>query len=132
MQGGVFRQRYWSCASEPESGRGRSKVSAGRWHTWSVVGRNRFWFRMPASASWTGGGLRLDSLGVEKYISGIRNLSRGSFDEESATKSNVAYDRARRDIVTGVIAANEALDETALGAVRAGAYADPRGPQAAP
>ena len=34
----------------------------------------------------------------------------------SATKSNVAYDRARRDIVTGVIAANEALDETALGA----------------
>ncbi len=33
----------------------------------------------------------------------------------SATKSNVAYDRARRDIVTGVIAANEAIDETALG-----------------
>jgi DNA-binding GntR family transcriptional regulator len=33
----------------------------------------------------------------------------------SATKSNVAYDRARRDIVTGVIAANEAIDEVALG-----------------
>lgn len=33
----------------------------------------------------------------------------------AATKSNVAYDRARRDIVTGVIAANEAIDETALG-----------------
>ena len=33
----------------------------------------------------------------------------------SATKSNVAYDRARRDIVTGVIVANEAIDETALG-----------------
>jgi len=33
----------------------------------------------------------------------------------SATKSNVAYDQARRDIVTGVIVANEAIDETALG-----------------
>jgi len=33
----------------------------------------------------------------------------------AATKSNVAYDRVRRDIVTGVIAANEAIDETALG-----------------
>ena len=33
----------------------------------------------------------------------------------SATKSNVAYDRARRDIVTGLIVANEAIDETALG-----------------
>lgn len=33
----------------------------------------------------------------------------------SATKSNVAYDRARRDIVTGVIVANEAIDEAALG-----------------
>ena len=33
----------------------------------------------------------------------------------SATKSNVAYDRARRDIVTGAIAANEAIDEVALG-----------------
>jgi DNA-binding GntR family transcriptional regulator len=32
-----------------------------------------------------------------------------------ATKTNVAYDRARRDIVTGVIAANEPIDETALG-----------------
>ena len=33
----------------------------------------------------------------------------------SATKSNVAYDRARRDIVTGVITANEAIDEVVLG-----------------
>jgi DNA-binding GntR family transcriptional regulator len=33
-----------------------------------------------------------------------------------ATKSNVAYDRARRDIVTGVIPANEPIDEAALGA----------------
>ena len=33
----------------------------------------------------------------------------------AATKSNVAYDRARRDIVTGVIAANEAIDEATLG-----------------
>ena len=33
----------------------------------------------------------------------------------SATKSTVAYERARRDIVTGVIPANEAIDETALG-----------------
>ena len=33
-----------------------------------------------------------------------------------ATKSNVAYDRARRDIVTGVIPANEPIDESALGA----------------
>jgi DNA-binding GntR family transcriptional regulator len=33
----------------------------------------------------------------------------------SATKSNVAYQHARRDIVTGVIVANEAIDETALG-----------------
>jgi DNA-binding GntR family transcriptional regulator len=33
----------------------------------------------------------------------------------SATKSTVAYDRARRDIVTGVIAANEAIDEADLG-----------------
>ena len=33
-----------------------------------------------------------------------------------ATKSNVAYERARRDIVTGVIAANEPIDESALGA----------------
>lgn len=33
-----------------------------------------------------------------------------------ATKSNVAYDRARRDIVTGVIVTNEAIDEAALGA----------------
>jgi DNA-binding GntR family transcriptional regulator len=33
-----------------------------------------------------------------------------------ATKSNVAYDRARRDIVTGVIAANEAIDEATLSA----------------
>jgi DNA-binding GntR family transcriptional regulator len=33
-----------------------------------------------------------------------------------ATKSNLAYDRARRDIVTGVIAANEPIDEAALGA----------------
>ena len=50
----------------------------------------------------------------------------------SATKSNVAYDRARRDIVTGVIAANEAIDEAALGAaVRPGANTDPGGPQAA-
>jgi DNA-binding GntR family transcriptional regulator len=32
-----------------------------------------------------------------------------------ATKSTVAYDRARRDIVTGVIAANEPIDEAALG-----------------
>lgn len=32
----------------------------------------------------------------------------------SATKSNVAYDRARRDIVTGVISTSEAIDETAL------------------
>src|SRR6478752_334834 len=33
----------------------------------------------------------------------------------AATKTNVAYDRARRDIVTGVIAANEAIDEVVLG-----------------
>jgi DNA-binding GntR family transcriptional regulator len=33
-----------------------------------------------------------------------------------ATKSNVAYDRARRDIVTGVIPANEPIDEATLGA----------------
>ncbi len=33
----------------------------------------------------------------------------------ATTKSNLAYDRARRDIVTGVIAANEAIDESALG-----------------
>lgn len=33
----------------------------------------------------------------------------------SATKTNVAYERARRDIVTGAIAANEAIDEAALG-----------------
>jgi DNA-binding GntR family transcriptional regulator len=34
----------------------------------------------------------------------------------STTKSTVAYRRARRDIVTGVIAPNEAIDESALGA----------------
>jgi DNA-binding GntR family transcriptional regulator len=33
-----------------------------------------------------------------------------------ATKSNLAYDRARRDIVTGVIPANEPIDEATLGA----------------
>jgi DNA-binding GntR family transcriptional regulator len=33
----------------------------------------------------------------------------------AATKTSVAYARVRRDIVTGVIAANEAIDETALG-----------------
>jgi DNA-binding GntR family transcriptional regulator len=33
----------------------------------------------------------------------------------SATKSNLAYEQARRDIVTGVIVANEAIDESALG-----------------
>lgn len=33
----------------------------------------------------------------------------------SATKSNTAYARARRDIVTGVIAANESIDEAVLG-----------------
>jgi DNA-binding GntR family transcriptional regulator len=33
----------------------------------------------------------------------------------AATKTSVAYARARRDIVSGVIAANEAIDETALG-----------------
>ena len=37
----------------------------------------------------------------------------------AATKTNVAYDRARRDIVTGVIAANEAIDEVVLGSVTA-------------
>ncbi|WP_461173333.1 GntR family transcriptional regulator [Arthrobacter sp. Z1-9] len=30
-------------------------------------------------------------------------------------KSNTAYERARRDVITGVIPANEAMDETALG-----------------
>jgi DNA-binding GntR family transcriptional regulator len=34
----------------------------------------------------------------------------------NATKSTVAYRRARQDIVTGVIAPNEAIDESALGA----------------
>jgi DNA-binding GntR family transcriptional regulator len=34
----------------------------------------------------------------------------------TATKSAVAYQRARRDIVTGVIAPNEAIDESVLGA----------------
>src|SRR4051812_425566 len=34
----------------------------------------------------------------------------------TATKSTVAYQRARRDIVTGVIGANEAIDENVLGA----------------
>jgi len=33
----------------------------------------------------------------------------------AATKSNEAYERARRDIVTGVIAANVAIDEVELG-----------------
>jgi DNA-binding GntR family transcriptional regulator len=34
----------------------------------------------------------------------------------SATKSTVAYQRARREIVTGAIAPNEAIDENVLGA----------------
>jgi DNA-binding GntR family transcriptional regulator len=34
----------------------------------------------------------------------------------TATKSTVAYQRARRDIVTGVIGPNEAIDENILGA----------------
>lgn len=34
----------------------------------------------------------------------------------NATKSTVAYRRARRDIVTGAIAPNEAIDESTLGA----------------
>jgi DNA-binding GntR family transcriptional regulator len=40
---------------------------------------------------------------------------KGVLMTNAATKTSVAYDRVRQDVVTGVIAANEAIDESALG-----------------